>query len=195
MDRVDTERLILRPFAEKDFDDLHDIQRRPEVTRYLLWSARTAQETRESLTARVGQSELAAEGDNLNIAVELRETGRVIGDFNLLWLSEELMRAEIGFVLNPDHAGRGYATEAAREVLRIAFETYGFHRVIGRCDGGNHASMRLMERSGMRREALFVEGEMLKGERADLAVYAILGREWRAARGGREAATPPVPPV
>ncbi|GLZ41596.1 GNAT family N-acetyltransferase [Actinokineospora sp. NBRC 105648] len=181
MRSVATERLLLRPFAESDLDDLHDLHRRPDVTRYLLWEARTREETRMALTAKLGQTELAAEGDNLAIAAELRSTGRLIGDFTLEWLSAELGRAEIGFVLNPDHAGRGYATEAGREVLRLAFETHGLHRVIGQCNGANLASQRLMERLGMRREAYFVQGEMLKGERADLAVYAMLATEW--ARG------------
>jgi len=175
---VVTERLVLRPFTETDLDDLHDIQSRPEVTRYLLWDARTREETRAALAKRIEQTHLTAEGDNLAIAVELRETGTLIGDFNLEWLSAELGRAEIGFVMHPGHGGRGYATEAGREVLRMAFETFRFHRVVGLCNGENHSSRRLMERLGMRREAYFVQGEMLKGERVDLAVYAMLADEW-----------------
>lgn len=177
MDRVVTERLVLRSFTEDDFDDLYDIQRRPDVTRYLLWHARTPEETRAALAKRIQETGFAAEGDNLAVAVELRETGRLIGDFNLTWLSEELGRAEIGFVMHPDSGGRGYATEAGAELLRMAFEVYGFHRVIGLCNGRNTSSQRLMERLGMRREAFFVQGEMLKGERADLAVYAMLAEE------------------
>ncbi|KUL35394.1 acetyltransferase [Streptomyces sp. NRRL F-4489] len=182
MDRITTERLVLRPFTPQDLDDLHDLHRRPDVTRYLLWDARTRDETAAALATRCRETRLAAEGDNLAIAVQLRATGGLIGEFNLHWLSAELGRAEIGFVQHPDHAGRGYATEAGRQVLRLAFETHGFHRVIGMCNGSNTSSMRLMERLGMRREAYFVQGEMLKGERADLAVYALLAEEWRGAR-------------
>lgn len=178
-----TERLLLRTFTEDDLDDLYDIQRRPDVARYLFWYARTRQETRTALATRITQTDLKAEGDNLAIAVVHRESGVLIGDFNLEWCSAELGRAEIGFVMNPDHSGCGYATEASREVLRIAFETYGFHRVVGMCNGNNTPSQRLMERLGMRREAFFVQGEMLKGERADLAVYAMLGDEWASGAG------------
>ncbi|MGP4111078.1 GNAT family N-acetyltransferase [Streptomyces sp. 4N509B] len=182
--RVETRRLLLRPFTEEDLDELHDIQRRPDVARYLLWNARSREETRTALAERVRQTAISREGDNLAVAAVHRESGVLIGDFNLEWLSAELGRAEIGFVLHPDYAGRGYATEAGREVLRIGFEEYGFHRVIGLCNGNNTPSMRLMERLGMRREGFFVQGEMLKGERADLALYAMLADEWRA-RGGR----------
>lgn len=75
MDPVVTDRLVLRSFTEADFDDLHDIQRRPDVTRYLLWDSRTREETRTALATRITQSELAEEGDSLAIAVELRESG------------------------------------------------------------------------------------------------------------------------
>ena len=187
MDRAVTERLVLRSFTEDDFDDLYDIQSRPDVTRYLLWDALTREETRTVLAKRIKDVGFDAEGDNLAVAVELRESGRLIGDFNLRWLSAELGRAEIGFVMNPGHAGRGYATEAGSELLRLAFEVYGFHRVVGLCNGDNTSSQRLMERMGMRREAFFVQGEMLKGERADLAVYAMLAEE---RDGGTRAAVP-----
>ncbi|MCT2591748.1 GNAT family N-acetyltransferase [Streptomyces sp. N2-109] len=175
---VTSRRLVLRPFTEEDLDALYETQRREDVTRYLLWNARSREETREALTRRLTQTDLKKEGDNLAIAVEHRESGALLGDFNLAWLSAELGRAEIGFVMHPDHSGHGYATEAGREVLRLGFETYGFHRIIGLCNGDNSSSMRLMERLGMRREAYFVQGEMLKGVRADLAVYAMLGEEW-----------------
>ncbi|MFB7629929.1 GNAT family N-acetyltransferase [Streptomyces sp. NPDC056149] len=184
MDRITTERLVLRPFTPQDLDELYDLHRRPDVTRYLLWNARSREETGTALATRCRESELAAEGDNLAIAVTLRASGRLIGEFNLHWLSAELGRAEIGFLLHPDHSGHGYATEAGRQVLRLAFERYGFHRVIGMCNGNNTSSMRLMERLGMRREAFFVQGEMLKGERADLAVYALLGAEWETTPPG-----------
>lgn len=190
MENVVTNRLVLRSFTEADLDDLYDLQRRPDVARYLLRHARSHEETKEALANRVAQIDLTAEGDTLAVAVELRETGRLIGEFSLDWLSAELGRAEIGFVMHPNHFGRGYATEAGTLVLRMAFEQYDFHRVIGLCNGNNGSSMRLMERLGMRREAFFVQGEMLKGERADLAVYAMLAEEW--ARGSKVAA-PDIP--
>ena len=61
-------------------------------------------------------------------------------------------RAELGWVLHPDHAGRGYATEAVRALLRVAFEDLGVCRVTANCFTDNVASWRLMERVGMRLE-------------------------------------------
>ncbi|HEY4460063.1 MAG TPA: GNAT family protein [Pseudonocardiaceae bacterium] len=175
---VRTERLVLRAFTDDDLDALYDLHRRPEVTQFLLWDTRTRGEVREMLKRRVNQTDLVKEGDNLAVAVEVRESGALIGDFNLELGDAGLGRAEIGFVLNPTHAGRGYATEAANAMLGLAFQHFGFHRVIGICNGRNTASMHLMERLGMRREAFFVQSDVLKGKRVDVANYAILRQEW-----------------
>jgi RimJ/RimL family protein N-acetyltransferase len=127
----------------------------------------------------MSRTRLANEGDGLVLAAIVRETGTLIGDFTLKFLSAEHRQGEIGFVLHPDHHGRGYATEAAPLILRFGFEQRGLHRIIGRCDGRNTASARLMERLGMRREAHLVENEFIKGEWADELIYAMLAREWR----------------
>jgi RimJ/RimL family protein N-acetyltransferase len=182
---LNTQRLLLRAWGEADFDGLYDMQSRPEVTRYLRWDIRTREQAREMLARRIAQTEIAGEGDNLAVAVTERESGALIGDFNLDLLDAELGRAEIGFAMNPAYAGKGYATEAGRAVLGLAFEHYGFHRVIGICNGRNTASMRLMERLGMRREGYFVQSEVVKGKRVDVASYAILCQEWFGQHSGR----------
>jgi RimJ/RimL family protein N-acetyltransferase len=176
---VETDRLLLRPFAATDFEALLAIQSRADVARYLYWDPRTAAEVRETLDAKVRATAIVAEGDSLSLAAVLRESDQLIGDCSLLWASAEHRQAEIGFAFHPDHHGRGYATEAARALLRIAFEDVGLHRVIGRTEARNIASARVLERLGMRREAHFVENEYVKGEWQSELVYALLDREWR----------------
>ncbi|MCW2947645.1 MAG: GCN5-related N-acetyltransferase, partial [Actinoallomurus sp.] len=91
-------------------------------------------------------------------------------------------QGEVGYIFHPDHGGRGYATEAAEVVLRLGFEELGLHRIVGRLDGRNTASARVLERLGLRREAHFVQNELVKGEWTDEVVYAMLADEWRARR-------------
>ena len=110
----------------------------------------------------------------------LKATSAVIGDATLFLLSAEHRQGEIGFLFHPDHHGRGYATEAAELLLQLAFEEFTLHRVIGRLEPRNEASVRVLERLGMRREAHFVENEFVKGEWQSELVYALLEREWRA---------------
>ncbi|HYO29274.1 MAG TPA: GNAT family protein, partial [Thermomicrobiales bacterium] len=111
-------------------------------------------------------------------AVVVRETGTLVGDVMLWWRSAAHRQGEIGYVFHPDHAGRGYATEASRAAHRLGFEDLGLHRIAARCDARNGASARVMERLGMRREAHLRENEFVKGEWCDELVYALLEDEW-----------------
>jgi RimJ/RimL family protein N-acetyltransferase len=178
---LETERLLLRPFQPGDFDALFAIHSRPEVARYLYWEPRTEAEVRASLEEKVGRHAIRSEGDTLALAVILKPTGELVGELSLTWLSAAHRQGEIGFLFHPDHQGRGYATEAARLALALAFEGLKLHRVIGRLEARNTPSARVLEKLGMRREAHFVENEHVKGEWQSELDYAILDREWLGA--------------
>jgi RimJ/RimL family protein N-acetyltransferase len=186
---IRTERLLLRLYTEDDLGDVYDIQSRPDVARYLYWGVRDRAQARGSLAMKIAASGLSEEGDNLTLAVVLPETGKVIGDVLLIWVSRDHRQGEIGYIFHPDFGGRGYATEAAEVVLRLGFEAYGLHRVVGRLDARNTASARVLERLGMRREAHLVQNEMVKGEWTDEVVYAMLEDEWRARAAQAERTT------
>jgi RimJ/RimL family protein N-acetyltransferase len=132
------------------------------------------------LEREIVQTAIHAERENLSLAVVLKATSELIGACTLFYLSSLHRQGEIGFVVHPDHHGRGFATEAARLLLRLAFEELDLHRVIGRLEARNTASARVLERLGMRQEAHFVENEFVKGEWQSELVFALLAREWRA---------------
>lgn len=183
---ITTSRLVLRPFTHDDLDDLHAYQKLPEVARFLYDEPRDRAATAEVLARRVARPTIEREGDILVLAVELRGEdragGTVIGDVNLAWHSEANRQGEFGFVFNPAFHGNGYAGEAAVEMLRLGFGQLGLHRIVGRCDGRNTASARLLARLGLRREAHFVQNEFVKGEWCDEVVFAMLAREWADSR-------------
>lgn len=179
---IETERLLLRPYGEGDLDDLFAMHSREDVVRYLYWDIRDREQVAAMLDRRMTMIALKGEGDALILAVELKETRRVIGDVLLKWTSEVHRQGEIGFVFHPDFHGRGYASEATREMLRIGFNELDLHRIIGRCEAQNVASTRLMERLGMRQEAHFRENEFIKGTWDDELVFAMLEREWAKRR-------------
>ena len=105
----------------------------------------------------------------------------MIGEFMLRLTSAESRQGEIGWSLHPDAHGRGLGTEGAREMLRLGFDELGLHRIVAECDPRNDASIRVMERLGMRREAHHLESEFLKGEWVGSYVCALLEDEWRDA--------------
>jgi RimJ/RimL family protein N-acetyltransferase len=184
---IETERLLLRPLdPATDVEALLGYQSRPDVCRYIPYEPRTREQLVERLSdpAR-NRSTLEEAGQVVSLAVVERATGTLVGDVILFWHSAEHRGGEIGYVLNPDHTGRGYATEAARALLALAFDGLGLHRVIGRIDARNHASAAVLRRLGMRQEAVLVDNEWFKGEWTTEIDFAVLEDEWRAGSGER----------
>lgn len=175
-----TERLILRPYTVDDLSNLHDLFGREDVCRYLPWPAMDLDQARAKLEQRLLQTQIGPDRDAIVPAAVEAATGRVVGEFMLRVRSREDLQGEIGWSLRPDFQGRGYATEGAREMLRVGFEDLGLHRIHADADPRNEASIRVMERLRMRREAHLVESAFLKGEWVDEVVCALLESEWRA---------------
>jgi RimJ/RimL family protein N-acetyltransferase len=175
---ITTSRLVLRRFALGDLDDLALIFEREDITRYLYWEPRDRDATFEVLQRRVERSEELEKENVINVAVERRGEPGVIGDFMLRWDENEHRQGETGGSLHPDVHGQGYAAEIYTALLALAFEQYQLHRVVGRCDGRNTASIRSLEKAGFHQEAHLIENEFVKGEWTDEVIMAIRRDEW-----------------
>jgi RimJ/RimL family protein N-acetyltransferase len=179
---IETERLLLRSFEEGDLDVLAALHSDAELVRWIPWGPRDRDEVREVLERKVAATDFASTPNGLGIAVCVRESGALIGDFVLTNASPADRTAEIGFMLLAEHQGSGYALEACRAILELGFGKLGLHRVFARLEARNAASAAVCERLGMRREAHLVESEWVKGEWQSELIYALLEREWRTAR-------------
>jgi RimJ/RimL family protein N-acetyltransferase len=175
--RAETERLLLRPYAFDDLAAMHDMHARPDVCRYLPWDVPHHTASRRRM-GRHQAERLAVDGDGVVLAAFERATGRLVADFCLFLRSVEHRGGELGYIVHPDAQGRGYATEGARHVLGLAFDTVGLRRVTGRLDARNTASAAVLTRLGMRHEARLVQNEWFKGEWGDEDQFAILREEW-----------------
>jgi len=176
-----TDRLVLRPAATGDADATWQFRRREDVSRWLTRASATPDEHRTWFEAP----------DNLAQTLVIERSGTVIGDLMVkiedAWAQAEIIehsrrvQAELGWVLHPEHAGHGFATEAIRELLRLCFKDLGLRRVTATCFAANDASWRLMERVGMRREFYTVRDSLHRsGEWLDCIGYALLADEWRS---------------
>ena len=173
-------RLRLRPLTEADVEDLVEYRSIPEVCRYVPFEPQSAQDVITRINGAWSQQTLDQEDDAIIIGAELAESGKLIGDLMVRWLSAEHSCGEIGYVFSPAYSGRGYAGEAAHASLHLAFDDLGLHRVIARVDARNSASARLAARLGMRKEAHLRENEWFKGEWTDEFAFAMLAQEWSA---------------
>jgi RimJ/RimL family protein N-acetyltransferase len=175
-----TPRLTLRAFTIGDLDDLAELYGLEEVCRYLYWGVRDRDASLAAIERSIARPVELGEHNVLPVAVVETSSQRVVGDFMLRWTANEHRQGEVGGALHPDVHGRGVAGEIYAELLDLAFNVYDLHRVIGRCEARNTASIRSLEKAGLRVEGHFVENEFVKGEWTSEVVLALRASEWRA---------------
>ncbi|GAA4760284.1 GNAT family N-acetyltransferase [Citricoccus nitrophenolicus] len=170
-----TPRLALRPHREADVDWLYRVYSRPDVSRYLLDEPSSLEDAQKRISERIPRDDLDGGHGSLSLVIEREHLP--IGDV-LLWFTDREHRvAEIGWVLDPDHGGQGFATEAARAVLDLAFSHYRVHRVAAQMDARNAASAKLACMAGMHREAHLRQDWWSKGEWTDTVIFGKLASD------------------
>jgi RimJ/RimL family protein N-acetyltransferase len=187
---VRTARLVLRPFRPEDRDALHAFHSDPEAVRYVPYPPRTRDQVADVLRRKTANTELRSEGDLLELAVLRADDQRLIGDVLLALRSVEHQTLEVGYIFAPAAGGQGFATEAVRALVDLAFSAVGARRVVARVDDRNRRSAALLERLGFRLEAHLIENEWFKGELSSELDYAVLAREWSLPDSGAGAALP-----
>lgn len=105
--------------------------------------------------------------------------GAFIGWCSLNRWNPDYRNASLGYCFDDAAWGHGYATEAARALLRWAFDTLDLNRVQAETDTGNAASARVLEKLGFVREGTLREDCVVNGEVSDSWVYGLIRREWR----------------
>lgn len=169
MTRLETGRLILRPYREDDLDGFCACVSDPEVVRYEPYRPMSREEAGQTLASRLDNGEFWA--------MERKTDGVYIG--NLYLGRREFQSLELGYVLAREYWGKGYAREGCQALIGEAFRQ-GAHRIYAECDPRNEASWRLLERLGMAREAhlrqnvYFWTDEQGFPQWKDTYVYALL---------------------
>lgn len=184
---IRTERLVIRPLQDADIDAVWEYRKLPEVNQ---WLGR-APATREAFHATYSDPARRATTFVIELPGAHGSSSTIIGDLMVKledgWAQAEVAEqarnteAELGWVLDPAHTGRGFATEAVRATIDLCFGDLGLRRVHAGCFAVNEPSWRMMERLGMRREeasrktALHRSGEWMDGLN-----YGLLAEEWPA---------------
>ena len=172
---IRTERLVLRKFRLDDVPDILAFMSDPAVAR-IVWEIKATEAGVISYIKEQNSSELFVKDKWFGLAISRKTDDRVMGIVSLV--CKDHQQGQVGWALGLDHRGRGYATEAARELLTYGFEMLGLHRISADTTSANPASQRVMERLGMRREAHLIEAELRDDEWIDYYIYAILAGEW-----------------
>ncbi|APB71540.1 N-acetyltransferase [Paenibacillus polymyxa] len=172
--QFETNRLIIRDICRSDWESIHTYTSLPEVTRYTAWGPNTEEDTKAYIEQVLALQQEQPRQD-YELAVCLKNNGILIGGMGI---HVKDTNAELGYVLNPDYQGKGYAAEAARALLDFGFSTLAIHRIYATCRPENTASEKVMQQIGMQREGLMREHWYYKGEFHDSYLYSILAGEY-----------------
>jgi ribosomal-protein-alanine N-acetyltransferase len=172
---LQTERLVLRPYAVSDIPALIPLIGAREIAATTLriphpYTESFAQEF--IVTAEEGLSK----GTELRAAIVLRESGALCGGIGLRMESDH-RRAELGYWIGVPFWGKGYATEAARALVQYGFETLGIHRIYASYLTHNTASAVVLKKIGMKYEGKHRAHILKWGEFHDLEMYGILASD------------------
>lgn len=173
---ISTGRLDIRPLEETDAEAVFAYRSDPVVSRYQGWVPASAKEVRDFISG-LADLKVGTPGRWYQLGIVLRESNELVGDLGVRTPGDEPRQAEVGITLASAHQGLGIATEALSAVLVYLFDELGVHRVFASVDPRNKASIALLERVGMRREAHLSESLWFKGAWVDDVIYALLARE------------------
>ena len=178
METLKSDRIFLRPVLQTDAQDIFSYRADPEISQFQTWHPKTIKDVQDFIETRI-VNEPDHPGTWFQLAICKNDHDELIGDCGLHFLKDEPDQVEIGITLNRGHQGQGYATKALELVFAYVFDSLKKHRIIASVDPNNSASIRLLERMKMRREAHFIESIRSKDRWLDDLVYAILAREWK----------------
>jgi len=170
-----SERLLLRPFRISDVDDALAYRNDEEFARYLPWVPQPF--TRRDAEEFVARNILEPWETYPTFAVVLG--GRVIGSINLEVDAKNEI-AMLGYAIGSDHWGKGLTPEAGRAVIGWGFETFNLAKIWASTDLRNERSWRVMDKLGMRREAVLRSHRIARDQRVDDVHYGLLRAEWEA---------------
>ena len=174
----ETERLIVREWEDKDYNDLYEYASKDEVTNFLTFETYKSIETAHERIAFLKQ-EYADNKITTDYAIEVKDLNKVVGGIGIVHYSEKNEgEAEIGYVLNPVHQGHGYMTEALLGMFKYIKQNGIAKRIVLRCDTLNTKSENVMKRAGMTFEGVLRRaGKNNLHSRHNLALYSILEEE------------------
>ncbi len=173
---LNTSRLTLRRMKISDAEDMYEYSRLPEVTRYLTWSEHPdVIYTRRYLEYIQDQY---SSGDFYDWALVLNDSGKMIGTCGFTSFDIQNNSGEIGYVINPEYRGNGYAPEAVGAIMRFGFIDLNLHRITARYMDGNNASRSVMEKCGMRYEGCAKNSMYIKNIYRSVHTCAILSDEY-----------------
>jgi ribosomal-protein-alanine N-acetyltransferase len=168
-----TERLALTPFDQGDVTVLPALVGAREIADTTASIPHPYLPEHADAYVALAARELA-DGTGLHLGIRLLPDQPLIGGIALKAIDRRCLQAELGYWIAMDHWGLGYASEAARAVVRFGFDTLGLNRIYAHYLVRNPASGRVLERAGMRREGVLRQAVRKWDKLEDIVICAVL---------------------
>ncbi len=181
MDRniqITSERLMLRPIQLADSALIFTYRSNSTINQYQGWVPKTIDDVRDFIANRTSP-EINLSGTWFQLVIIKMDKNELIGDIGVHFLDSDEHSVELGITMNPNHHGKGFATEALNEVINFLFNQMHKTRITASIDPRNLKSIQFFKRLGFRKEAHFKQSIFVNDEWVDDLIYAILKDEWK----------------
>lgn len=176
--QINTSRLIIKSIQLSDAEAILNYRSDPIANKYQGWVPHNLEDVNDFIQNRV-ELEINIPETWHQLVIIHKESEKIIGDIGLHFMDHEEKQVEIGFTLDKNYQGKGYATEALKHLINYLFNNLNKHRILASIDPKNISSIKLVERLGFRKEAHFVKSLFINGKWLDDLKYAILEEEWK----------------
>lgn len=170
--RIETPRLILRPFVISDAESWLAVMRDPQVMKY--WSHSPWQDIRQAREAIAGDIKAMAAGEYLQLAITVKPADKCIGMCIFFHHHQGSRRGEIGYCLASEVQGQGYMIEALSHFFDFLQTKMSLRRLEADIHPDNLASARVLARMGFQQEGVMRQRWLVNGEVSDSAVFGVI---------------------
>jgi [ribosomal protein S5]-alanine N-acetyltransferase len=172
-----SERLILRPIAFSDLENVHALHSLEETDKFnALGIPKNIEETKVILAQWISENQ-KENNRNFTFAVNLIDKTQFIGLIALNLGKEKYLNAEVWYKFHTNFWNKGYATEALKRLIDFGFYDLKLHRIEAGCAVENTFSIRVLEKVGMTLEGRKRKVLPLKTGWSDNFMYAILSSD------------------
>ena len=171
---LESERLILSEITLNDLENIHQLNSIPEVDEFnTLGIPETIKDTENLLDLQI-KAQNKVPRISYMWTIRLKATKEFIGVAGFSLSNDKFKLGEIYYKLNPKYWENGYATEVAKRLVLLGFNTFKLHKVEAGVATGNTKSIRVLEKTGMTREGLRRKILPIRGKWVDNYHYAIV---------------------
>ena len=170
---LETERLLLREMTMEDASEFYFFRSNPDVLRYIDREPMTHPSEATAFMERIINQ--VKNNETIIWVIELKsQPGKMAGTITYWRLEKEHLRAELGYMLHPDHWNKGLVSEAMQAVINYGFTVMNLHSIEANINPANGSSRKVLQKAGFVKEAYFKENYYFRGDFIDSEIYSLL---------------------